>query len=146
MAYVRILLSVIIGLFVGSLVNMGLIKLGGQVIPLPPGADVTTSEGLKASLHLFQTRHFLFPFLAHALGTMVGAYIATRISRTSGWIPAMTVGAFFFLGGVISARMLPAPTWFIAADLILAYFPLAWFGWQLARTKQPALPETASAP
>ena len=51
---------------------MGLIMLSGKVIPPPAGSDVATMEGLKASLHLFEPKHFVFPFLAHALGTLVG--------------------------------------------------------------------------
>ncbi len=136
MQYLKALLAVVAGLVVGSVVNMGLIMLSGHVIPPPAGADVTTSEGLKASLHLFEPRHFLFPFLAHALGTLVGAYVAAKIASKSGWVPAMAVGAMFFIGGVISARMLPAPTWFIAADLLLAYFPFAWLGLLLARGRK----------
>ncbi|TGL88194.1 hypothetical protein EHQ68_10195 [Leptospira congkakensis] len=49
-----------------------MIKVSGKIILPPKGADVTTMEGLKASIHLFEPEHFLFPFLAHALGTLVG--------------------------------------------------------------------------
>lgn len=135
MRIVRILLSILVGLILGSIVNMSLIMLSGHVIPPPAGADMTNAEGLKASMHLLEPRHFVFPFLAHALGTLVGAFVATKISRVTSWVPAMTVGAFFFLGGVMSVRMIPAPTWFAATDLILAYFPFAWAGWMLARKR-----------
>ena len=50
--FLRFAASVILGLIVGSMVNMGLIMISGSIIPPPPGADVTTMEGLKASLHL----------------------------------------------------------------------------------------------
>lgn len=133
MQYLKALLAVIAGLVIGSIVNMGLIMLSGHVIPPPAGADITTTEGLKASLHLFEPKHFVSPFLAHAIGTLVGAFAAAKIAPRSRWIPAMAVGAMFFIGGVISARMLPAPTWFIATDLLLAYFPSAWLGLRLAR-------------
>ena len=135
MHIVRVILSILVGLIIGSLVNMSLVMLSGHVIPPPPGADMTTAEGLKASIHLLEPKHFLFPFLAHALGTLVGSFIATKISRSVSWVPAMTVGAFFFLGGVMSVRMIPAPTWFATTDLILAYFPFAWAGWMLAKKK-----------
>ena len=49
---------------------------------------------------------------------------------------ALVVGAFFFVGGVMAARMIPAPGWFIAADLICAYFPFAWLGHWLARPRR----------
>lgn len=72
----RLILAVVAGLVTGSLVNMGLILVSGKAIPPPAGADVTTVEGLKASMHLFEPRHFIFPFLAHSLGTFVGALVA----------------------------------------------------------------------
>ena len=65
--FLRIVLAVVAGLVLGSVVNMALIMVSGKVIPPPAGADVSTMEGLKASLHLFEARHFVFPFLAHAL-------------------------------------------------------------------------------
>ena len=66
---VRLGLAVVAGLLIGSVVNMSLIMISASVIPPPAGVDVTTTEGLKASIHLFEPRHFVFPFLAHGLGT-----------------------------------------------------------------------------
>lgn len=129
---VRLILAVVAGFLVGSAVNMGLITLGGHVIPPPAGADATTAEGLRASLHLFEPRHFVFPFLAHALGTLVGAAVATLLTpgRTRG--PAWVVGGLFLLGGIASIAMLPAPLWFSVLDLLFAYLPAAWLGHWIA--------------
>lgn len=124
----RLLLAVLLGFVVGSLVNGGLILLSGKVIPPPAGADVTTTEGLKASLHLFQAKHFIFPFLAHALGTLSGAFVAGLLAPRRSALPAYTVGGLFLLGGVASVLMLPAPAWFSTLDLVLAYLPAAWLG------------------
>ncbi len=79
---VKNVLAVIAGLVIGSVVNMGIIRISGSIIPPPEGADVTTMEGLKESMHLFQFKHFIFPFLAHALGTFVGAIFAALIAAT----------------------------------------------------------------
>ena len=65
---IKNILAVIAGVVFGSVVNMGIILIGGSIIPPPDGADVTTMEGLKACLHLCEPKHFLMPFLAHALG------------------------------------------------------------------------------
>ena len=129
---IRLVLAVVAGLVIGSLVNMSLILVSGSVIPPPAGADVTTTEGLKASLHLFKPRHLIFPFLAHSLGTFVGALVAALLApgRTSG--PAYGVGLAFLLGGIASVYMLPAPLWFSALDLVAAYLPMAWLGHRLA--------------
>lgn len=130
--FLRVLLSVLVGVVIGSAVNMGLIMISGKVIPPPPGADVTTMEGLKASLHLFEAKHFVFPFLAHALGTLVGAFVATLLTPGRSVVPAYIVGGLFLLGGIANVFMLPAPAWFDAIDLLLAYAPAAWVGQALA--------------
>ena len=128
----RLALAVIAGLVAGGAVNMGLILVSGAVIAPPAGADVTTAEGLRESLHLFEARHFIFPFLAHSVGTLVGAAVATLLTpgRSSG--PAYVVGGLFLLGGIVNAVMLPAPMWFNVLDLTLAYLPAAWLGHRLA--------------
>src|SRR5690606_40538131 len=77
----RNILAVISGLVIGSLVNMALIMVSGKIIPLPEGIDNQTTEGLAAGIHLFEPKHFIFPFLAHALGTFVGAFLATKLSN-----------------------------------------------------------------
>ena len=47
----------------------------------------------------------------------------------------MIVGVFFLCGGIMAARMIPAPAWFVVADLALAYFPFAWLGYVLGRPR-----------
>jgi hypothetical protein len=32
--------------------------------------------------------------------------------------------------------MIPAPTWFVALDLLVAYFPMAWLGIQVSTRKK----------
>lgn len=127
----RFVLAVVVGFVVGSVVNMALIQLGGLLIPPPSGADVATAEGLKASIHLFEPRHFVFPFLAHALGTFAGAVAATLVTPQRKPLPAYAVGGLFLLGGIVMVFMLPSPLWFNALDLLLAYLPCAWLGHRL---------------
>jgi hypothetical protein len=134
--FLRLVAAVLLGLILGSIVNMSLIMLGTTVIPPPAGADVTTVEGLKASMHLLEARHFVFPFLAHALGTLVGAFIASLLAPGRSRVPAYVVGGLFLLGGIANVVMLPAPVWFSAMDLLLAYLPAAWLGQVLAARVQ----------
>jgi len=122
----RKIIAIVLGIVIGSLVNGALVSISASVIPPPNGADVTTSEGLRASMHLFEPKHFLFPFLAHALGTFSGALVAAWITPTSKLTFAMVIAVFFFLGGLITIFMLPSPLWFSLVDLIFAYFPMAY--------------------
>ena len=123
---VRDIAAVVAGLVVGSVVNMAIVAAGPALVPPPAGVDTTTAEGLAAGIHLFEPRHFLTPFLAHALGTLAGAFVAWHVAGTRKAVSAWAVGALFLAGGVAAAVMIPAPAWFIAIDLVLAYLPMAW--------------------
>jgi len=129
---VRNTLAVIAGFAVGSAVNMSLILVSGNVIPPPAGADISTLEGLRASIHLFEPRHFVFPFLAHALGTLAGAWVAATIAASARFGMALLVGCLFLAGGIANTMMIPAPMWFHALDILAAYIPMAWLGAKLA--------------
>ncbi len=130
---VRNILAVIAGLVVGSAVNMGIIMISGSIIAPPEGADVTTMEGLKASMHLFEPKHYIFPFLAHALGTLVGAMVAALIAASHRMKLALAIGLIFLIGGLINVFLLPSPTWFAVIDIVGAYIPMAWIGGKIAR-------------
>ena len=129
---VKNILAVIAGYILGSIVNMLLVNVSGYIIPPPPGADITTMEGLKATMPLFQPKHFIMPFLAHALGTLAGAFVAAQIAASHKMKFALAIGVLFFLGGVAVAFMIPSPAWFTALDLIAAYIPMAYIGGKLA--------------
>lgn len=131
----RNILAVVAGLVLGSVVNMGLIMVSGKIIPPPAGADVTTMEGLKSSMHLFEPKHFLFPFLAHALGTLVGAAVAAALAVSRQTALALGIGVAFLAGGITNVMMLPSPMWFNVVDLAGAYLPMAWIGARLAVKK-----------
>lgn len=126
------ILAVVAGCVVGSVINMSLIMLSGSVIPPPNGADVTTMEGLKASMQFFEPKHFIMPFLAHALGTLAGAFVCAKIAASNYFVMAMIVGLLFFVGGLTNVLMLPSPLWFSVPDLVVAYFPMAYLGFWMA--------------
>lgn len=128
---VRNILAIITGIVLGSVVNMGIIMISGSIIPPPEGADVTTMEGLKESMYLFQPRHFIFPFLAHALGTLVGAISAASIAVNHKMKFALAIGVFFLIGGIVNIFLLPSPTWFAIVDLVGAYILMGWIGGKL---------------
>ena len=128
---VRNVLAVLAGLVIGGAVNSALITLSPSLIPPPAGVDVNSAESLRSGMHLFEPRHFVMPFLAHALGTLAGALAAYLIAATHGARIAYAIGTAFLLGGVAASFMIPAPAWFIALDLLAAYLPMAWLGIQI---------------
>lgn len=132
----RNILAVLAGAIIGAVVNSGIIMLSGQIIPPPPGANLTTTEGINAALPLMGPQHFIMPFLAHALGTLVGAMVAALIAVSHKLKFALGIGVLFLTGGIAACFMIPAPVWFIALDLLIAYIPMAYLGGRLAGAKQ----------
>ena len=125
------ILAVIAGIIIGGAVNMGIIMISSYIIPPPDGADLKTMEGLKASMHLMQPKHFLMPFLAHAIGTFIGALLTTLIAVNHKLKFALGIGICFLIGGIMNIFMLPSPTWFTIIDLVFAYIPMSYFAAKL---------------
>lgn len=130
-------LAVVLGFAAGSALNMALILAGPHVIPPPPGVDVSSAEGMKASMHLYEARHFVFPFLAHALGTLGGALVAYLVAASQRGRFAYAIGGVFLAGGIAACVMIPAPAWFMVLDLVAAYLPMAWLATRLGRRLRP---------
>ena len=133
----RNLLAILAGIAIGAAVNTALITLSPSIIPPPPGVDVNSAESLGKAMHLFEPRHFVMPFLAHALGTLAGALAAYLIAATHRVPIAYVIGGVFLLGGVAASFMIPAPAWFIALDLLVAYLPMAWLAIQIGARVKP---------
>ncbi len=123
---IKNILAVIAGIILGSFVNMAIITISGSIIPPPEGADITTMEGLKASMHLFQPKNFIFPFLAHAIGTFAGALTTAKIAANHKMKFALGVGIVFLAGGITNVFILPSPIWFTVIDLVGAYIPMGY--------------------
>ena len=88
---------------------------------------------MTTSIHRFEPKPFVWPFLAHALGMLCGARAAYLVAAKSKSAIAFIVGAFFLCRGIAACVMISAPAWFVALDLIGAYIPLAWLATRLAR-------------
>lgn len=132
-APVRNTLSVIAGWLGGTAVNMGLITMGHRVFPIP-GVDHSDMDAMAGAMPTLDAQYFIFPFLAHALGTFVGAMLAGLIAATHKMKFSIAVGGLFLLGGIIANYMLPGPVWFAVVDLVLAYIPMAWLGGRVGMT------------
>jgi len=129
--FLRNLLAAIAGLLLGSVLNGSIVQYSYLLIPPPPGVDLTTEAGLQKAMYLMEPKHFLMPFLAHALGTLAGAMLAARLSNSLR--PPLAIGFLFFMGGAFMVYELPSPLWFNIADLGLAYLPMAWLGYRIGK-------------
>jgi hypothetical protein len=129
----RIVLAIVVGIIVSFIVNMGLIILGSILIPPPEGLDLTDMETLKSVAATLDAKYFIFPFLAHALGVLVGGYVGARIAPQKAMLVAGVVAGMSLLGGIMNAFQIPAPTWFLVVDLALAYIPMGWLAATLVK-------------
>lgn len=125
---IRNVLALIVGFLLGSVINIAIVMFGPILIPTPPGVDATDMETLAATMHLFEPKHFIAPFVAHALGTLVGSFTAYQIALSYRRLFAYLIGGTFFVGGFSMVIMIPSPLWFSLLDLFGAYLPMAWLG------------------
>ena len=130
-------LAVIAGLVIGSFVNMAIIIVGPMVIPLPDGVDMSDMDKFAENLKLFKPANFIAPWLAHALGTLVGATIAAKIAASHKMKFAIGLSVFFLMGGIMMVSMFGGPMWFAALDLIGAYLPMGLLGGMLSGANRP---------
>jgi hypothetical protein len=79
-AKLKNILAIVIGFLVGSMVNMAIVWAGLRVIPLPDGVDMSDTDKLAENIKLLLPVNFLAPWLAHALGPLVGAFVAGKLS------------------------------------------------------------------
>lgn len=128
----RNILAVVAGLIIGGLVNMGIVSLSPAIIPPPEGMDPSDMESIKEFMPQMEFRHFIFPFLAHALGTLVGAFAAAKLAVSKHMTFGLIIGAFFLIGGIMMVVQLPSPMWFNIVDLVGAYIPMGYLGVKLA--------------
>jgi hypothetical protein len=64
---IKNVLAFITGVLLAMTVNVGLVILGSNLIPVSEGFDSMNAIN-------WELTNFIFPFLAHALGTLVGAF------------------------------------------------------------------------
>lgn len=128
---IRNIIAVVIGWFVGSAVNIGLVNAGHKLLPFP-GGEPSSMEALAEAMPHMESKYFLFPFLAHAIGTIIGALVAGLIAANNKLTMSLIVGVIFLIGGVGVNTILPAPTWFAITDILLAYTPMALIGGKIA--------------
>lgn len=127
----RNVLAVLLGWFGGSVINMGLIQVGHSIFPIE-NLDPNNMEQLAEIMPTLSAEYFLFPFLAHAVGTFVGAALAAIIAANNKMKFAYAIGGLFLLGGIAVNIMIPGPMWFTALDILVAYIPMAYIGGKLA--------------
>ncbi len=134
---IRNVIAVFLGVIIGAIVNSSIVSLGAGWFDLPKGVDPNDVQSIKENIGSFEAKHFLNPFLAHSIGTLTGAIVATIIAASHKMKFALVIGAVFLVGGIMMVTMIGGPIWFILVDLLLAYLPFAYLGGKIGGAKKP---------
>lgn len=129
---IRNILGAIVGFVVGNIANMLILAAGHFILPPPAGFDGTSMEGFASTIHLLRPVDFTVPFLAHAIGPLVGVLAAMFIVASRHKMIAIILGCLFLTGGIVANFMIPAPWWYRILDVTLAYVPMAYLGYKLS--------------
>ena len=135
-AFLKNLGALFLGVVVGALVNSAIIWLQPYILPLPDGYDPNDLEQIKVAMKSFHWTHFMMPLFAHALGTLSGAYVAARLAVSRPLVKALGIAVVFLFGGIQMVQLLPSPMWFNVIDLGLAYIPMGYLGYLLAKRSE----------
>ena len=130
MTNLLLILLLLVGCVIGMIVNISIIGFGYflfsiDIIPVPDGLFPYPQN----NLHLFKFYHFIFPFLAHSIGTFVSVYFVCRYATNYKFILSLIISSFFLLGLLTSTKL--APNSYLIFDAVFAYFPMAYIAWKL---------------
>ena len=130
----RNILAVIAGLVAGMAANMGFLMLLNNLIPVPEGVDFRDMDTIVEAMETgkYELNHFITPFVAHSAQALLGAFIAVKLGASKHLILALIVGGLSLVGGIMAAKMIPAPLWYNIIDLVFAYIPMSLIGYSLA--------------
>lgn len=113
-------LSILIGLLSGFVVVAGFEYLGHYLYPMPKQIGVDESDALKKMMENAPVGAMFMVLLAHLLGSAVAVFVSIKIAKklTTSYVVAI----LFFLLTISNLFMIPHPTWFTIADVLVVVF------------------------
>jgi hypothetical protein len=129
---IRGILAVVLGVIAGGVFNMALVTLSHVAYPLPEDIDPNDFAAFRAHVetHGLPAGALLIVLAAHGGGSFVSGLVCGLIAKRPWYLAATILGILWTCGGVAMLMMLPAPTWFAIADVVL-YVPAALVGVKL---------------
>ncbi len=120
----RNVVAVLLGVFLGSALNMAIILTNMEIFPGPEGLNFNDAEAMSAYIGSLPQTAFILPMVAHLSQSLVGGWIAARFGESRPMLLAMIVGVLTLIGGILNFMQLPAPLWMyveIPLYLVVAY-------------------------
>lgn len=114
----------ITAVIVGFIAGMILVSLGHMLSTInhPPPADLSIhdKEGLDTYIKSMPLTAYLFVVLSHFLASLIGSFVAARISDQYKFYFGLFVGALFVIATISSNLSLPRSPKFVILDIGLA--------------------------
>ncbi len=141
---IRNILSVVAGLFVGSVLNMALILLNAHVLfPMPEGMNMAEPEQMNAYIAGLPTIAFFVVLAAHLGQAFVGGWTAARLGASRPIVLAMIVGVLTLIGGIMNMLTIKGPSWMVI-ELPL-YLVAAWLAGTIEVKRRAKIAELSPA-
>ena len=132
----RAITTTIIGVILGMMGMMAMHYLSMMLYPLPEGVTMEDAEALNKYMAIAPLGAMLLVIVSHAMGSFIGALVATLLSQVSKWENStafkyqfLFIGLLFTYAGWYNLENLIHPDWF-KIDLLF-YLPAAYFGYKL---------------
>jgi hypothetical protein len=134
----RAILAVIAGFLLSVLVVAGVDALNHQIYPPPAGMDVRNPATMRTVIDQMPVGAFVILVSGWVLGAGLGAWLATKLSRTATAWPGGAVGGATLAATGINLFTIVHPVWVVILALI--GIPLAtWVGIRAARTSAASM-------
>ena len=132
----RAITTTIIGVILGMMGMMAMHYLSMVFYPLPEGVTMEDAEALNKYMAIAPLGAMLLVIVSHAMGSFIGALVATLLSQVSKWKNStdfkyqfLFIGLLFTYTGWYNLENLIHPDWF-KIDLLF-YLPTAYLGYSL---------------
>lgn len=138
----RNVLAMLAGVIVAMVLMVLLQSVAHQVYPPPAGLDYTKPEVREAIMMQAPMGALLIVLSSYLVGTLVGAWVAARLSADAPLRQGYLIGALLVAASVLNLRAVPHPLWFIVANMAVVIAG-AWIGARLGVKKAAAVPPAA---
>lgn len=136
----RAISTTIVGTVLGMMGMMGMHYISMVFYPLPEGITMEDADALNKYMEIAPLGAMLLVIISHAMGSFIGALVATLLSQVSKWKNSSTfkyqyiiIGIIFTYAGWYNLETLTYPNWF-KIDLLF-YLPAAYLGHKLVAKK-----------
>jgi len=126
--------SVLLGFVASSLTMMAFEFTNSLLFPFPADLDKQSLEQIRAFAAQMPLTALILVACGWILGSTLGGYVSTKLSKTKTAATALTLGAVLTLFAGLNAWMIQNPLWFHVGGLPI-FIIFSFIGYRLATKK-----------